>query len=521
MNSFKNYLSESTFSENKVGVLSTVIFSIMISTLIGGCSESDINSTSTSKNTSNTDAKITAEKPLNVLFILTDDQAPDTVSAFGNKHINTPNLDSLAKQGMRFSHVFNQGAWSGAVCLPSRQMINTGRHLYRTGLDARGVNDAKFVAKHATFGETFKESGYDTFQTGKWHLSMDVWKRSFSHGKAIHKNGMSRHEKGGHWDAHFTDFDGSKSGDEAFTDYKGGKHTSEVVADAAVDFLGQRKSGDKPFMMYVGFLAPHDPLHAPDEYLARYPREKIPTPKNFLKYHPFDQGDYYLRDEVLTGFPRSEKNIKAKISKYYAMIEHTDAQIGRILAQLEASGQADNTLVVYTSDHGLAMGRHGLMGKQNQYDHSVRAPFIIKGPNIPADKTATGMFYLNSVFPTAVELAGLAIPASVDAPSIVPLINGEKDVVYDNIYGGYRHFQRMVRSQDFKLIYYPMIKRTQLFDMKADPLEMHDLSEQAQYQGQIATMMVQLADWQTIVEDPLDLNNPEASYDAFLTLTWD
>ncbi len=513
MNSFKNCLNANTGSVYKLGSLSMALLSIMVTAFIGGCSDASV--------TTKIDANSLKEKPLNVLFILTDDQAPDTVSAFGNKDINTPNIDKLAKQGMRFSHVFNQGAWSGAVCLPSRQMINTGRHLYRTGLDARGVNDPNFVAKHATFGETFKNSGYDTFQTGKWHLSMDVWQRSFTHGTAIHKNGMSRHEKGGHWDAHFTDFDGSKSGDDAFTDYKGGKHTSEVVADAAVDFLAQREAGDKPFMMYVGFLAPHDPLHAPDEYLARYPAQKIPTPKNFLKYHPFDQGDYYLRDEVLTGFPRSEKNIKAKISKYYAMIEHTDAQIGRILAQLEVTGQTENTLIVFTSDHGLAMGRHGLMGKQNQYDHSIRAPFIVKGPNIPADTTKTGMFYLNSVFPTAAEMAGLAIPKSVDAPSIVPLINGEKDAVYDNVFGAYRHFQRMVRSQDFKLIYYPMIKRTQLFDLKADPLEMHDLSGQAKYQGQIATMMGQLEDWKTIVEDPLDLKNPEASYDAFLSLTWD
>jgi len=487
----------------------------MVLAIIGGCSEKNSYEEQSVVN------KTVETKPLNVLFILTDDQAPDTVAAFGNKNISTPSLDSLANQGMRFSHVFNQGAWSGAVCLPSRQMINTGRHLYRTGLDARGVNDSTFVAKHATFGETFKKSGYDSFQTGKWHLSLDVWQRSFTHGKAIHENGMSRHEKGGHWDAEFTDFDANKLGDEAFIRYKGGKHTSEVVADAAVDFLANRDDSSKPFMMYVGFLAPHDPLHAPDEYLARYPENKVQLPENFKKYHPFDQGDYYLRDEVLAGFPRSSKEIKGKISKYYAMIEHTDAQIGRILAQLETSGQADNTVIIYTSDHGLAMGRHGLMGKQNQYDHSVRAPFIVKGPNIPAGKTATGMFYLNSVFPTAAELAGLEIPTSVDAPSIVPLIKGEKDVAYETIYGAYRHFQRMVRSQEYKLIYYPMIKRTQLFDMKADPLEMHDLSEKAEYQQQIQTMMVELEEWKTKVDDPLDLDEPEASYAAFLELTWD
>lgn len=501
----------STDKNNKqIGRLIFLLPLVFSLTYIAGCSEQQTG-----------EGKAEDVKPLNVLFILTDDQAPDTVAAFGNNNINTPSLDSLAKQGTRFSHVFNQGAWSGAVCLPSRQMINTGRHLYRTGLDARGVNNPNFVAQHATFGETFKQSGYDTFQTGKWHLSMDVWRRSFTHGKAIHKNGMSRHEKGGHWDAEFTDYDSSKTGDNAFVDYKGGKHTSEVVADAAIDFIAERKDSSKPFMMYVGFLAPHDPLHAPDEYLAKYPKDKVTLPENFLKYHPFDQGDYYLRDEVLAGFPRSTTEIKDKIGKYYAMIEHTDAQIGRIIKQLEASGQADNTVIIYTADHGLAMGRHGLMGKQNQYDHSVRAPFIVKGPNIPAGKTATGMFYLNSVFPTAAELAGLEIPASVDAPSVVPLINGEKDVAYETIYGAYRHFQRMVRSQDYKLIYYPMIKRTQLFDMKADPLEMHDLSDKPEYQQQIQTMMLELESWKKVVDDPLDLNAPEASYAAFLELTWD
>jgi len=504
-----------TIKANQLSTLCTLVMVSLFLTLTVGCSKQQDTVLQGTKQQPSED------KALNVLFILTDDQAPDTVSAFGNANINTPSLDSLAEQGMRFSHVFNQGAWSGAVCLPSRQMINTGRHLYRTGLDARGVNDANFVAKHETFGETFKKSGYDTFQTGKWHLSMDVWRRSFTHGTAIHKNGMSRHEKGGHWDAEFTDFDGTKTGESAFIDYKGGKHTSEVVADAAVDFLAQRESNSKPFMMYVGFLAPHDPLHAPDEYLARYPEKNMQLPENFKRYHPFDQGDYYLRDEVLAGFPRSSKEIKGKISKYYAMIEHTDAQIGRILKQLEDSGQAENTVIIYTSDHGLAMGRHGLMGKQNQYDHSVRAPFIVKGPNIPAGKIAPGMFYLNSVYPTAVELAGLTIPASVDAPSIVPLINGEKDVAFDTVFGAYRHFQRMVRSQNYKLIYYPMIKRTQLFDMKADPLEMHDLSTLPEHTQRIENMMVELTRWQETVEDPLDFSAPEASYSAFLQLTWD
>ncbi|MEH6550563.1 MAG: sulfatase-like hydrolase/transferase [Pseudomonadales bacterium] len=460
------------------------------------------------------------EQPMNVLFILTDDQAWDTVGALGNSQISTPAMDSLVEQGMNFSYVFNQGAWSGAVCLPSRQMINTGRHLYRTGLDARGKNDARHVAKYPVFGETFLNNGYDTFQSGKWHLNMDVWKRSFNHGVAIHKAGMSRHEKGGQWQANFTDFDPAGKGKKAFLDYQADKHSSEVIADAAVDFIGARNVAEKPFMMYVAFLAPHDPRQAPQEFLDKYPPDSIQVPAAYLPYHPFDQGDYYLRDEVLAGFPRGKKVVQENISDYYAMIEHMDGQIGRILAALEASGKADNTLVIFTSDHGLAVGKHGLMGKQNQYDHSVRAPFVVKGPGVPAGKTVAGMFYLNSVFPTAVEMAGLKIPDSVDAPSIVPLIKGQKQAMFDTVYGGYRHFQRMLRSQDYKLIYYPMIKRTQLFDLRQDPEELNDVSRLPEHSERIINMMAQLAEWQDIVEDPLDINDPQASYDDFLKLTW-
>jgi len=458
-----------------------------------------------------------SEEPLNVLFILTDDQAPYTVSAHGYDQISTPAIDSLAEKGMSFNFVFNQGSWSGAVCAPSRRMINTGRHLYHTGMDPR----KKHKADYPTFGESFRAAGYDTFQTGKWHLPMNVWEKSFTHGKAVFKGGMSRHEKGGQWDATFSNYDPSKKGKAVFTDYKPDRHTSEEIAAAAVDFIQDRKDSNKPFMMYVAFLAPHDPRQAPDEYLARYPQQDLDLPESFLKYHPFDQGDYYLRDEVLAGFPRSPKVVRENISDYYGMITHTDDQIGLILAELEASGMAENTLVIFTSDHGLALGRHGLMGKQNQYDHSVRAPFIVKGPGIPEGTDAPGMFYLNSVFPTAAELAGVPIPETVEAPSIVPLIRGEKEAAYDYIYGGYRHFQRMIRSQDYKLIYYPLLQRSQLFNMKEDPEEMNDLSGDPAQTERIAAMMHELENLKTMIGDPLTNEEPEISYADFLNMTWD
>jgi arylsulfatase A-like enzyme len=456
-----------------------------------------------------TDAGDKTGKPLNVLFVLSDDQAPDTIAAHGNQAISTPTLDTLAESGMSFRYVFNQGSWSGAVCAPSRRMINTGRHLFHTGMDPRRDQQQDYPV----MGETFRSAGYDTFQTGKWHLPMDVWERSFT-------GGMSRHENGGHWDATFSNYDPDAPDEDKFTDYKAGRHTSEEIAGAAVEFLNDRDETSKPFMMYVAFLAPHDPRQAPDDYLAQYPPDNVELPANFMKYHPFDQGDYYLRDEVLAGFPRSPKVVRENISDYYAMITHMDAQIARIFEALEQSGQADNTLIIYTSDHGLAVGKHGLMGKQNQYDHSVRAPFIVSGPGVPQGASVPGMFYLNSVFPTAAEMAGLEIPATVQAPSIVPLIRGEKEVAFDSVYGSYRHFQRMVRTLDHKLIYYPMIGRTQLFDIRNDPDELHDLSEDPAQAERIAAMMQELERWKDIVGDPQTNEEPEQSYGDFLGVTW-
>ena len=412
---------------------------------------------------------------------------------------------------MSFTHVFNQGSWSGAVCAPSRRMINTGRHLYQTGrgpekLDANTKDSIKLM------GETFKDNGYNTFMTGKWHLSEQDWETSFSGGKTIFMGGMTHLHKGGQFNAKFVDYAPSEKGQARFPAYKADKHTSEVIADAAVEFLKQKQ--EKPFMLYVGFLAPHDPRQAPQTYMGRYPGDSIALPENFAPSHPFNQGDYYIRDEVLENNPRTPYVVKKAIGEYYAMIEHTDTQIGRILKALKQSGELENTLIVFTSDHGLAVGKHGLLGKQNQYDHSVRSPFIIKGPNVPKGKSVPGMFYLNSVFPTMVEMVGLSIPKSVQALSAAPLVRGEKDKIYHSIYGSYRHFQRMLRTDKYKLIYYPMLKKTQLFNMLNDPLETVNLANKAEHQTRIKSMMAQLEDWKKIVNDPLDNDDVINSYRA-------
>ncbi|WNC68210.1 sulfatase-like hydrolase/transferase [Thalassotalea nanhaiensis] len=450
------------------------------------------------------------DKP-NFLFILTDDQAYTAMGNAGNHQIKTPNLDQLAASGTKFTHVFNQGSWSPAVCAPSRAMINTGRNLYHTGMKDKSIA-TQARPEHPLWGETFKNAGYDTFMTGKWHVSRQALLRSFTSGKAIHEGGMTYD----HYNATMVNLD--EKTHQLSAPYPSKKHTSELIADAAVDYLQQKpKRNDAPFLMYVGFLAPHDARQSPQSYVDMYPGKNINLPKSYLKQNTVDQGDFWVRDEILLPIPRKEEPVKQFIGEYYAMITHMDAQIGRILDSLESSPYADNTIVVFTSDHGLAVGKHGLLGKQNQYDHSIRAPFIIAGKGIEQGKVSKGNFYLNSLFPTTAELAGIEVPATVQAKSIVPLLSeqgmsDQKSGLYDYIYGSYRHYQRMVRTDDFKLIYYPMIKQTQLFDLKNDPEELNNLAADPNYHEQLVMLQSKLIDLMKELDDPLDFNAPAQSF---------
>ena len=454
-----------------------------------------------------TSACATEEPKPNFLLIITDDQAIDTIHALGNDKISTPNIDRLAHSGMAFTHVFNQGSWSGAVCAPSRQMINTGRNLHLTGFSPKSNKTT-----HPLMGETFRKAGYETFMTGKWHVGADALKRSFDIGRAVHEGGMAPLSKGGQWQPWLTDF----SQDIKWVKSQKDQHTSEAFADAAIGYLDNKSaSNDKPFFMYVAFTAPHDPRQSPQSYVDKYPAEKMTLPDSFVPMPLLDSGDYNIRDEALMTFPRTEQQTKQFIGEYYAMIEHLDHQIGRILDKLEASPYADNTYIIFTSDHGLAVGKHGLAGKQSVYDHSIRAPFIMVGKDIPANKQAKGMFYLNSIFATTAELAGIELPESVQGPSIMPIVRGEKETLNDYIYGSYRHFQRMARSERYKLIYYPLLKKTVLFDLKNDPSEMVDISTQPGSAKIISHLTAKLEELKVMVGDPLTNDDPANSYQPF------
>ena len=275
----------------------------------------------------------------------------------------------------------------------------------------------------------------------------------------------------------------------------------------AIDFLENwTGSSDHPFLMYVAFNAPHDPRQAPQSFVDMYPLDEIVLPANYMPEHPFDQGERYtLRDEILAPFPRTETAIKTHMQEYYAIISHMDHEIGRVMDKLEEVGEADNTYVIFTADHGLAVGEHGLLGKQNQYEHSIRVPLVIAGPDIPGGTSNDALVYLQSIYPTTCDLADIPTPATVEFKSLMPLIEQTSTRSYDAIFGSYKHFQRMVRTENFKLILYPEADQIQLFDMESDPEELNNLASQAAYQDTMAALFGKLQQLQEEVGDTLTL----------------
>ena len=378
----------------------------------------------------------------NVLFILTDDQRQDTIHALGNPAIQTPNLDGLVRSGVTFRNAYCMGGFSPAVCLPSRMMILRGRSWF-------SVREQPEDAPN--FPRSMGEAGYLTYHLGK-RGNEDLRTHKF-------------------FDLNYY----VEPDDEA--ERRAGQ-PGRQVAERAIDFLRQwKKDGSKkPFFMYLAGPAPHDPRVAPPEYLARYNPETLPLPPNFQPFHPFDNGELLIRDEKLAAWPRTRAEIRRHLRDYYADITYLDEQIGRILRTLDEIGERGRTLIVFTSDQGIAIGSHGLMGKQNLYEHSMRPGLILSGPGIPAGKSVDAFAYLFDIYPTVCDLVGAPVPPSLEGLSLGPVIRGRRRQVRDSILLAYRDFQRAIRRGRWKLIRYPQIDRTQLFDLEADPHEVHDLA---------------------------------------------
>lgn len=416
----------------------------------------------------------------NVLFLFTDDQREDTVGALGNPHIKTPHLDKLVESGLTFRNAYCMGGYSPAVCLPSREMTLTGRSWFAV----------RSLAKDApTFPRSMNEAGYLTYHHGKRGNSAVRVQEAFAR------------------NAYLQDDADRTSG-----------YPMRTLADQAVAFLREyrrmKAGGDgpvKPFFMYLAPANPHDPRVAAPEYLNRYDAAKVPLPANFLPLHPINNGELVIRDERLAPWPRTQDEIRRQIRDYYAVITAMDEQFGRILDCLREIGEYDNTILVFSSDQGLALGSHGLMGKQNLYEHSMGAPLVFSGPGIPRGKSSEAFAYLFDIYPTVCELVGAPVPDGLDGKSLAPVIRGQRVGVRDTIFLAYRDVQRAVRHGRWKLIRYPQVDATQLFDLEADPHETKDLAADPGQARRIRELMDLLRRQQELFGDtcPLAVDQPQ------------
>ncbi|MEY4817361.1 MAG: hypothetical protein RLZZ23_134 [Verrucomicrobiota bacterium] len=386
----------------------------------------------------------------NIVFIFADDQRADTIAALGNPVIKTPNLDRLVKRGVAFTRAYMQGGNGGATCVPSRAMLLSGRSLAQI--------DEKLL-KHQTWPNAFGAAGYATFATGKWHNGPPSISKSFQQAKALFVGGMANPLKAPTSDMLPTG---------KLTPAKiSPKHLCEEATDETLAFL-KSQDGKKPFFSYLAFDGPHDPHIVPEGFPIDYAPTSIPLPPNFLPQHPFDNGEMVIRDEQLMKWPRPEADVKTMLAEYYRYISFLDVQVGRVLDAVDASPFAANTIIIYSADSGVARGSHGLIGKQNLYEHSMRVPLIVAGPGIAVDKRSDAMCYLFDVIPTLGALSGVAGPKTSEGLDLSATLRNPATPARTSLMFAYQKVQRSLRDERYKLIRYPQVDRTQFFDLVAD-----------------------------------------------------
>ncbi|WP_109831108.1 sulfatase-like hydrolase/transferase [Reichenbachiella versicolor] len=498
--------------------------------------------------TSQVQAKKTV-KP-NVIMIYTDDHRYTGVHALGGQAVFTPNLDQLAAEGIAFTNAYLQGAFTGATCIPSRSMLQTGRNLFQLG-EGQGRT---IPTEHKTMGEAFKEAGYFSYHVGKWHNDFESLARSFDDGAKVSGKPAYLTDQ---YRMPYSDWkaDGKYKRSECYlleynengevikrplikSDKRGptatektGPHVSEVLAGEASTFISNYENKKQPFFMYLAFPTPHDPRQAPQKYKDMYPENEIALPPSHMQVHPFDNGHMYLRDEKLAPWPRTQQVARQHLSDYYAIITHLDAQIGSVIKALKESGQYENTIIVMAGDSGLAVGNHGLIGKQSVYDEDgIHIPFILSGGLIEKGhkgRRVDALVYNYDIMPTLCELAGVTTPKSVTGKSLVPIINGESKAVRSYTYHAYQQVQRAYRRGDFKLIEYvraPIPKNyareahiagsrvTQLFNIKDDPWETINLAFLPEYEEKVDEMRKEMKSRAKELGDVPDAKRSEVDF---------
>jgi arylsulfatase A-like enzyme len=395
-----------------------------------------------------------SRKP-NIVHIHADDFRADGLRALGNSVVETPNLDALVERGASFRCCYTMGSMVGAVCLPSRTMMLTGRSWLRIPKANGGDPSVSLPA-------VLRTAGYDTFHVGKGGNEYSVGLKAFDTNIVMDDRTVLKR-----------------------------RLSSASHADAVIRFLKERQSS-KPFYIYFAPPVPHDPRVAEAEFHKRYDASKIPLPAAFMPLHPFDNGDMTVRDEKLAPWPRTPDDTRQQLADYYACISCLDHHVGRVFAAIKAHGQWEDSVIVFTGDNGLSLGEHGLFGKQNLYEFGgMHVPCVIAGRGIQAGQRSA-LVYLMDLFPTFVDFASAKLPQGVEGKSLRPILEGKESAVREVLYTGYRDCQRAIRDGRWKLIRYPLVDRTQLFDLNNDPRELNDLSNDAKHSERLKAITASL-----------------------------
>jgi arylsulfatase A-like enzyme len=431
-------------------------------------------------------AALSAEplKRPNVVFLLADDMRADTIAALGNPVARAPHLDALAGRGFAMTNAYCFGGNSTAVCTPSRNMLLSGnayfrwKHFAPSGMPktAKGL---LAPGDRPNFPLSMKDAGYLTYHHGKRGNTAPLIQAKFEVNKYLSNDDAER---------------------------RSGEPGKEIV-DEAIAFLKANRD-PRPLFLYLAFGNPHDPRVAARKYLEQYDPDRLPLPKNFLPVHPFDNGELVVRDEQLLPWPRTAGDVRRALHEYHATVTALDFHIGRLLQALRDAGQLDHTLVVFSADQGIALGSHGLLGKQSLYEHSMKAPLVLAGPGIPRGKSDAPV-YLFDVYPTVCDLVGAKVPGEIDGKSFRPVLDGKVTTARPELLLAYRGKQRAVRDARWKLIRYPEVDVTQLFDLQADPDETRNLADDPAQRDRVADLLQRLARLQKHYGDDLPLTSAQ------------
>ena len=472
------------------------------------------------------------EKQPNILFIFTDDHAPQSISAYGSVINKTPNIDRLADEGA----IFLRNMCANSICGPSRASVLTGKHSHSNGFQS---NKQTFDGSQLTFPKMLQQAGYDTAMIGKWHLRSDP--TGFNHWEILPGQGS-------YYNPDFYTAKGK-------TKYEG--YVTDIVTELSLDWLKEGRNQDKPFLLMCQQKAPHRIWAPGPDHLTLFDNETIPEPSTL--FDTFDNRvpalkdnemmiarhmmyDYDLKvpglkipDVLGRDFnnreyermtpaqkakwdaayqPKNEafKQFLAKnpsdkeltrwkyqryIKDYLRCIQSVDDNVGRMLNYLEQSGLAENTIVIYSSDQGFYLGEHGMYDKRWMYEESLSMPLLMRWPKGIKPGTRVTKLTQNIDFaPTFLELAGITAPDEIEGSSLVPFMNGDipgnwRDAIYYHYYEEGEHNvprHEGVRSERFKLIHYYGTGDWELFDLQHDPLEMKSVYSEAAYSDVRAVM---------------------------------